>query len=123
MELFELQGLIKIIYSIECLKGQEIINNANPIMFFFIVHYGKFHVFHEENGFIENTELKEGSIFGENSIIQNQKFNGYVRCIEDSKIYALNKKDYQLYLKTLNEIRLKDKIEHLKNSDIISKYI
>lgn len=115
----EIANLIKIMYKIECKVGQEIVNLGNPIVFFFVIKNGKFvvHDFEQE----ESKILLSDSIYGENSLFQVEKLNGSVECIEDAEIYALNRKDYQSYIKKVNIARLKEKLFLLKKCEIFSK--
>lgn len=116
----ELELLIGIIYKIECKVGQEIVNLGNPIVFFFVVLTGKF-VVHDYDRGEELKELLPESTFGENSILQVEKLNGSIECIEEAIIFGINRKDYQAFIKERNEARLKDKLIHLKNCDAFSK--
>lgn len=147
MNEFELNELIYFMYIVKCSNGQEIISKTNPIMFFFIVMKGSFLVINNEEKENEENEnenilyfsnqnqaninsesskenivfLKKGSSFGESSLIQTYKFNGKIVSHEDnSEIFALNKKDYQEFLKGLNKSRQNLKIEYIKKIDILS---
>lgn len=116
----EITVLISIMYKIECKAGQEIVNIGNPIVFFFVIKIGKFivHDFDKEDSMI----LLSESIYGENSLMQVEKLNGLIKCVEDAEIYALNRKDYQNYIKKSNIDRLKEKLFLLKSCEIFSKF-
>lgn len=115
----ELPLLMRIMYKIECKIGQEIVNLSNPIVFFFVIKIGKFII--QDYDQEESRELVANGIYGENSLFQVEKLNGSIECVEDAEIYALNRKDYQGYIKERNTARLKEKLYLLNNCELFSK--
>lgn len=114
----ELSQLINIMYKIECKVGQEIVNLANPIVFFFVIKSGNFIVNDYDQGI---KELVPESTFGENSIFQVEKLNGSIKCTVEAVIYGLNRKDYQRFIKERNSTRLNEKLYFLNKCHLFSK--
>ena len=74
-----------------------------------------------KNQSITSYELNSEDYFGVHSLLEYQKFNGYVKCLENSCIYALTKQSLQLFLKKINTERTNKNIKQIKNFDILSK--
>jgi hypothetical protein len=113
----ELAILTKSMHVVDCFINDELVNESNPILFLFIVQYGMFIVKDGNNEIL----LKESSIFGESSLIKKTKLNGLIKCISDARIYALNKKDFSLFVKSIKLKKNDEKYKVLKSLPIISK--
>ena len=111
--------LIKSMHVIDCLANHELVNESNPLLFFFIIEYGMFIVKDGSNEVL----LKESSSYGESSLLHKVKLNGVIKCISDAKLFALSKTEFTLFLKSVKQKRFNDKYDMLKTLPIISKKI
>jgi CRP-like cAMP-binding protein len=100
-------------------KDQYIIRQGLPGDELFVIQEGLVEVIKDSQ---KLHEMGVGIVFGELAILYNCKRTAHVKALMDTKVWALQRRTYQIIMQRTNKVRQQEYIQFLKSCDLFKSY-